>query len=165
MIYFFDHDNKAGITLFFFLTVSNVILDCFSNCRLYFINNKKKVPTITVIVLLMNTPRLTLITDHNISLPSIPVLAFFNAASTTSHLIQFCAMNIQYYVFRHSHPLLNQNQVYVPILLTKHREEVLFRTCVIQYQDIYNNILIINWSNGLFTALFWNFLAQQIVYH
>ena len=64
------------------------------------------------------------------------------------------AMNIHYYVIRHSHLLLNQNQEYVPILSMKRRKEVFLGTYVIQDQDIYNNALSINRSDGLFTALF-----------
>ena len=74
-------------------------------------------------------------------------------------------MNIRYYVTKHCHLLLNQNKVYVPILSTKHRKEVFLGTYVIQYQDIFNNILSITRYNGLFKVFFWNLLVQRIVYH
>ena len=52
------------------------------------------------------------------------------------------AMNIHYHAVRHSYLLLNQNQVYVPILLsTKRRKEVFPRIHAFQYQDIFNNII------------------------
>ena len=53
------------------------------------------------------------------------------------------AIKIHYYVIRHSQLLLNQNQAYNPILSMKHRKEVYLGTYVIQYQDIFNNILSI----------------------
>ena len=109
---------------------------------------------------MINTSPVTLITEHIIELSPVLVLAFNDSASTTSHLIQFWAMYIHYYFIRHCHLLLNQNQVYVPILLMKRREEVFLRICVIQYQNIYNNILNINRSDGLYKALFWKFLVQ-----
>ena len=49
LLYFLDHTNEDGFIFFYLLTVSNVILDCFSNCKLCFINKKKKVPTTMVI--------------------------------------------------------------------------------------------------------------------
>ena len=45
----------------------------------------------------------------------------------------------------------------------KRRKEVFLGTYVIQYQDIFNNILA--QSDGLFKALLWNILVQRIVYH
>ena len=57
-------------------------------------------------------------------------------------------MNIHYYVIRHSHLLLKQNQAYVPILLMKRRKEVYPGTFVIQNQDILNNILSITQAMG-----------------
>ena len=69
-----------------------------------------------------------------------------------------------YRTIRQSYLLLNQNQVYVPILLsTKRRKKVFPRIHAIQYQDIFNNIIA--QSDGLFKALFWNTYVQRIVYH
>ena len=72
-------------------------------------------------------------------------------------------MNIHYYVIRHSHFLLNQNQDDVPILSMQRRKEVYLgtyhyylqplypffnlETNVIRYQDIFNNILSITRSD------------------
>ena len=209
-MYFFDHNDEDNITSFYFLTVSNVILECVSNCKLCYINKKKKAPTTKMVTLLINTSLVKSITEHNIDPPPVPVLASDDSPSTTSHLIQTwsmkfllkqlldsttftdhtnnCpiystfttiqvkqpalnsyypytdgrfaynpAMNIHYYIVRHSHLILNQNQADVPILLMKRRKEVYLgtyhyyylqpiypflnlKTNVIPYQDIFNNI-------------------------
>ena len=91
-MYSLKHDDKDNITPSYLLTVSIVILDCVPNCKLCYINKKKKVPTTLVIVLLMNTSPVTLITEHIIGPPPVPVLASIDSACTTSHLIQTWSM-------------------------------------------------------------------------
>ena len=49
LTYFFDHDDDDDITSFYLFTVSNVILDCVSIYKLYYINKKKKVPATKVV--------------------------------------------------------------------------------------------------------------------
>ena len=69
-----------------------MILDCDYNCKLCYTNNKKKAPTTKVVALLINTSPVTLITEHIIDHPPIPVFASNDSASTTSHLIQTWSM-------------------------------------------------------------------------
>ena len=85
---FFDHVVEDEIQSFSLLTVSNVILNCVSNCKLFYTNKKKKTPKTKVVAPLINTSTVTSITKNNIDPSLVPVLASVDSASTTSHLIQ-----------------------------------------------------------------------------
>ena len=162
---FFHDDDEDAITSFYLLTVSNVILDCVFNCKFNHINNKKKVPTTTVVALLISTSLVTSITKHNtdhtnncqIYSKTTPIQVKQSTPNSyypyTDGIFSYNpAMYIHYYAIRHSQLLLNHNQFYVLIMSMKRRKGVFLGTYAIQYQDIFSNIL--TQSDGLFKALF-----------
>ena len=134
LTYFFDHDDEDNTPIFYLLPVSNVILNRASNHKHSHINKKTRSPTTTATALLTTTSSVTSITKQT---NPVSVLASkptpIQVKQPTLNSYYPCtdgifaynpAMNIHYHAIRHSYLLLNQNQVYVPILLsTKHRKK------------------------------------------